>query len=300
MNNKKNWLTEIKSTLENEIFKNESAQIKSKALLKELLSNITSYEKRWTFDEYRIVKNLIALNFALEQIPSSDFELSEFNEYALQIARLWESIGKLKEITDSSFAYINAAIAYEIAGFHANSLCLAKDILIQKNFEDDTYNLEYLTLLFLQRRLIRLKTICKQILLPSKKFESKYELLFNAGMAKSGEGFINISNYLLTGKEAYYDTCLKAFDDSMTLFFHIKAINEYSLISSIKSLLPIIKSRSIWTLLGSIASENQLFYFYLDLIKSEKKYKNNVLNLFFLLIETYYIICPTTPISNLF
>ena len=68
--------------------------------------------------------------FDLETVSLSDpAAIDEISSQATQVARAWESLARLEDRTSRPIAYLNAAAAYELAGYQANAACLARQIL---------------------------------------------------------------------------------------------------------------------------------------------------------------------------
>ena len=108
-------------------FQNEAAQVQAKALLREIAPGATQYN--WTYNITRLIRNIVAATFELEQIARNEPEtIDELSGAARRFALIWEALSKLQESTTKETALLNAAVNYELAGYQANAACIAKQI----------------------------------------------------------------------------------------------------------------------------------------------------------------------------
>ena len=117
--------THILSLFENAGFQIEAAQIQAKALLSEVAEQVPSY--KWSYIAQRVIRNLVRVTFELQNLSIENVEqINDLSSAARQFALIWESLAQLRESTTRNTALINAAVNYELAGYQANALCIAK------------------------------------------------------------------------------------------------------------------------------------------------------------------------------
>lgn len=247
-----------------EDFQNKVAQIMSKSLLKEITDSVPEY--KWTYLESQIVKNAVSLSFMIKNMAyEKPEEINLVKQAVLRLASLWENLARLKENTDPKLALINAAVAYEIAGYQANAYCLAKKV--SKDINDEN-SIESLTCLFLQRQFLKLKQRCEQITSFQKNisFQNKDEAIQALAITATAHGFLKSSEYFLNGDTGLLPISETSFQGSMELLTDLKQIEEVSLIQNIRQLLPITRIRSTWNEFKSFNEENSMWNRYLKLL----------------------------------
>lgn len=77
-----------------------------------------------------------------------------------RVAQGWESLARLKERTTSNTALLNAAAAYDFAGYQANAACLARQIASQNQNGD---RIIALAATFLQRFFLQAKALSETL-----------------------------------------------------------------------------------------------------------------------------------------
>ena len=111
----------------NRDFQSEAAQIQAKALLTEISEQLPAYN--WTYIAHRIVRNLALASLDIvnlsERAPDSSEDVATA---ARKFALVWESLAKLCKSTSRETALLNAAINYELAGYQANAMAIAKQL----------------------------------------------------------------------------------------------------------------------------------------------------------------------------
>src|SRR5690348_5321835 len=98
--------------VESEDFQREVAQVREKAVLVEILDDVPTYN--WTYSPTRLVRNSVGAALALESAPATA-QLDTWSVPALRLARLWESLAKIREGVTAETAILNAAVSYEYA-----------------------------------------------------------------------------------------------------------------------------------------------------------------------------------------
>jgi hypothetical protein len=112
----------------------DSSQIRAKTLIKELTGSVPSF--RWSYYIPSVIRNLTALFLNLQNLSLIDTsKVYLVSVQAKWLAQVWESISKLDERDYSQTLLINSAVTYEISGYQANALCIARKILDDKRLK---------------------------------------------------------------------------------------------------------------------------------------------------------------------
>ena len=257
--------TNILSLINNSGFQDETAQIRAKAILSELFKEIPPY--KWSYITHRVLRNITFVTLELENLFREKIDESDdIINAAQKCALIWEALATLGEFTSKEFAYINAAINYELAGFQANAMCIAK------KFDPDVFQNKKPSLidiisLFLQRRFIKLLYLCNKALKePDKEITIASPLIEEIALGLAAKAFKELLFYFLRGDIISFDNATKLLKNSRDLYNTLGLHNESNLILSILSILQPIKERSIWNLLADLAPKKPLWIRYLKLL----------------------------------
>jgi len=255
----------ILSLFNNPSFQTEVAQIRAKALLKEVSGQIPSYN--WTYIASRVVRNITAAIFDIETISQTDLNKLKVAEVATrQFALTWESLAKLGERTSRDAALINAAVAYELAGYQANAACLARQ-LGHAFYEIEKPTVVELTSAFLQRLFLQVIILAERLRKEPEVGKFTHSQLLEAiALALVGEGFTYASKYFLNGDEHALAQARVSFRESEQSFASLGYVAESNLVRSIGSLLPVMQKRAIWAILAHIVRDNRRWNRYLKLL----------------------------------
>lgn len=257
----------VLSLLSDPRFNEDAAQIQAKALLSELSEDLPLYE--WTPLSRRTIRNVIMATFELENISrDSPHELdSELQMAARRLALIWESIAKLGQSISKETALLNAAINYEIAGYQANSMCIANRIL-SYNHNESKYNpLVNMSALFLQRRFLQLQKVSiKAQVEPSEINYFDNSFIEYMAHALSGNAFFDITQFFLNGDEAFLRNGIDTLKNAEKIFSSLGSVEESNLLYGMSSLLSIIEDRSTWSLLSDSIADNPKWIRYLKLL----------------------------------
>jgi replicative superfamily II helicase len=246
-------------------FQSEVAQVRAKALLTEVTGQAPSY--KWTYVAPRLVRNTTAALFDLETISFSQPTLvAGLQSAARQFAQTWESLAKLGERTSRQTALINAAAAYELAGYQANAACIARQ-LVPNLAQIERPTMTELASVFLQRlflRLLRFAEIARQE--PPGEPELDEGLWEMASVALGAEGLAAASRYFLSGREPALADALRLLERSEQGFTSLGLVGESNLVHTIRSLLPVMRERSTWAVLGDLVPSSARWQRYLKLL----------------------------------
>src|SRR5262245_61752068 len=137
----------------------EIAQLQAHALLSELTTETSSVN--WTYVLGRLARNSTAARLELETLAATRHGLERFSGFARTLGLAWESMAKLTEGTRRDAALMNAAVMFELAGYQANAALLARRVTRPSA---EHQSVSYLVALFLQRRLVMLREVIRDVL----------------------------------------------------------------------------------------------------------------------------------------
>lgn len=264
-----NFETSIKNILdlsENKSFQNDIAQIRAKALLREIADPMPQYD--WKYPISTTLRNIIAETFELERLSAS--EPSRLNDKGLQnatyqFALAWESISKLEEGSDKSTSLLNAALSYELAGYQANAACLARKMSNQS--KPDELGIVDLVSLFLQRFFIKTIELSKKAIEePDVSGLSKLQMYATMASGLAAKGLTDASLYFLNGDSTFLVKARERLHDSEKLYSELGAVSEFNIVRSMRNLIPLMKRRSTWELLVPHLPNNDYWNRYLKLL----------------------------------
>jgi hypothetical protein len=232
-------------------FQREVAQVRAKAVLAEVLEGeLPSYN--WTYSPARLVRNSIGAGFALESATTPE-QREVWAPPALRLARLWESLAKIQEGTTTETALLNAAVTYEYAGYQANAACLARAVAVRD--DDVRPTLEQLVALFLRRWLVRLR-IDGEAAAGEPDIPSDPDYVLEAvALALAARGLAEASRYLIGGNSDAYNEAIQRLGEAHSAYAELGAPIESNLAGTIASLLPVLRTRSTWEVVGGLIND---------------------------------------------
>lgn len=234
-------------------FQNELAQVRAKAVLTAATREPAPI--RWTYDAGRLARNGSAAVFDLERIGllASDrlSSVEDLRNAALRVAQLWESLACLGESAGGDGALINAALAYELAGYQANAACLASRLLAQGEPEDQSVRL---LASFLRRLFVSLREESNALSRPPdlRKILDQEALLSSASNALLARGLSAAASFFLAGENAAIGRAVEDLRRAEAGFASLGAVVAANACRGAQSLLPVMRHRSTWAVLGDI------------------------------------------------
>jgi superfamily II DNA/RNA helicase len=246
-------------------FRSEAAQLQAKALLSEITQDIPSYD--WKYVPHRVLRNLVVATFELETIArSSPMSIGDLSSAARRFALIWESLAQLQEGTSRNSALLNAAVNYELAGYQANAMCIARKIE-RESPGNNGVAINELCRLFLQRKFLKLLQACKPYQRePRKSGISQTDFAEAMSLALASKGFLHAVRFFLGGEDDEIEKALQVFEKARTLFTSLALVEESNLTQAVSSLLPVMKGRSTWALLSDLSEDHFKWRRYLKLL----------------------------------
>jgi superfamily II DNA/RNA helicase len=246
-------------------FQKETAQVQAKALLSEVTKQIPSYN--WSYIARRIIRNIVMATFELENISRENPDkIEDLSGAARKFALIWESLAQLREATSRKTALINAAVNYELAGYQANAMGIAKQLSPNGTQVESPLLIE-MSALFLQRRFLRLLELSKKAQAePFVEKELNIFLIEAMALALASKAFSHVVQFFLAEDRPALEKAIEEFRNAENLFVSLDLVEESNLVRSIRSLLPVMKKRATWILLPGLAPNQPRWQRYLKLL----------------------------------
>ncbi|MHA1949469.1 MAG: DEAD/DEAH box helicase [Candidatus Thorarchaeota archaeon] len=263
MTNHVSWHDRINNLFSDPIFALSLKQIQAKSMLHELKQDTSQI--LWKYDVQTLTRNLAAASYGIESISFENALPLIEKKIIRQLAIAWESLAKLEEGFDRISSLMNSAIMYELAGYQANAVCLAR--LIHNNIQNpQDQMLEFLTSSFIQRLLIQHRFDNLEYRKGTHPKELDQPFTINNLILYYSEALFTLSDYFLTGNEKSYEHGYNLVASSLEMFNNIGALKESNLVFGILSLLEVMKTRSTWSIIGNAISSNERWKRYLKLL----------------------------------
>lgn len=247
-------------------FRREIAALRAKATLKQLLGEAPNY--RWSFTAERAVRNAIALHLAVRRAAIEAAEHTQDMRNAARVAaQLWEGLGTLEERTNRTTALMNAAVSYELAGYQANAICLARTSVDPRNWSTEP-TLDGIAAAFVQRLLLRVRAAAAEMVHPPDEMAalSHGELAVRIAVATAAAGLASCAHYLLSGDVSSMNGADEALDLALVSLSALGEVRSANLISNLRALLPSIQAKSTWTQIGNSVPRNLRWQRYLRVL----------------------------------
>ena len=259
-------LSRMENVLTDAGFQSELAQVRSKAVLHSIGNPVSP--PRWTYVASRFSRNSAAALYALEASALDNLSsVLDRQNYSKQIALAWESLAKLSEGTTRPTALLNAALAYELAGFQANSAYLAKEVLSDDPGYDSRADVLSLVASFLQRRLVATSRLAEYLIEnPIDPALPLDDLSVAMGEVLLGDGLSRACRYFLSGNQEAYDQSLKLLEEAGTLFDSLGTPTQSHLAFGVRAVIPKMKRQGTWNQLKFLVKDSGVWRRYLTLL----------------------------------
>ena len=227
----------------------ELAQIRAKATLTEILGSAPDF--RWRYEADRVVRNLTVLHVALAR-DMNGAEDPRLRESARVAAQAWESLASLSERVDRPTALMNASLQYEIAGFQANAVCVARQATDRRHWTTDPTTAGVASA-FAQRLFIRARMLGLVLKTPPTGASDEVDLLRRLSTALTADAMDHASRYFLSGDEREFTEAMDKLNTAYRSLEDAALLPDANLVSGLRSLLPQMHQRSTWRTLGGRA-----------------------------------------------
>ena len=255
----------MQAVLADQGFQSELAQVRSKATLQAI--GELRHPPHWTYVANRFSRNSAAALYALEAAALADPDYAVKNvKHSRQLALAWESLAKLAEGVTKPTALLNAALAYELAGYQANAAYLAKEVLPEPQ-PDSRADALALVASFIQRRIIVTEQLANRLL----QFPPDLELPLDALSLELGEvvladGLSKACRFFLSGAQPAYREAMELLGEATKIFTGLGAPLHSNIAYGIQSVLPLMMKRSTWSQLERHFRESEVWKRYLTLL----------------------------------
>lgn len=255
----------MRAMLADQGFQSELAQVRSKATL-QAIGELQS-TPNWTYVANRFARNSAAALYALETAALADPDYADENEkHSRQLALAWESLAKLAEGVTRPIALLNAALAYELAGYQANAAYLAKEVLPDPQL-DSRADAQALVASFIQRRMVVTKQLANRLLQFSPDPDQPLDtLLLELGEVVLADGLSEACRFFLSGAQPAYCKAMELLDEATKIFTELRAPLHSNIAYGIQSVLPLMVKRSTWSQLEGHSRESEVWKRYLTLL----------------------------------
>ncbi len=246
-------------------FQSELAQVRSKATLQAI--GELQRSPHWTYVANRFARNSAAALYALEAGTLADPNYAVENEkHSRQLALAWESLARLDEGVTRPIALLNAALAYELAGYQANAAYLAKEVLPDPQ-PDSRADAQALVASFIQRRIIVTEQLANRLLQFPPDLELPLDVLsLELGEVVLADGLSKACRFFLSGDQSAYHEAMKLLDEATKVFTGLGAPLHSNIAYGIQSVLPLMMKRSTWSQLEGHSRESEVWKRYLTLL----------------------------------
>ena len=255
-------------------FLNGADQVASKSLLEEMsAAESGGGGNGWTFSEPLIRRSAATLSYLASTVAVEEGEDGRRGEKmrwqgslqadALRLARLWESLARLGEGTPRSYALLNAACAYELAGYQANAACLARRF--DAEHAPRSGGLWKIASTFLQRKFVRLGAECAP-LVKEPNYDEVDDLPYALALAAAASSLSALGEFFLTGDRAKVGSASALLAKAEEVFVASGHDREFALARGLRALAVPMASRSTWSVLGDLAGEHPAWRRYLMLL----------------------------------
>ena len=253
---------DLLGVMEDPGLQNEIAQLRARGVLLDI--NAEPGEIAWRYLWPRVLRNATGAQAGLEALAH---ELAaQVDEYApgRRLAQLWETIAKLEEPGDRASALANASVAYELSGYQAAAVCLAR--ALTRSLATDVPTFEALAAVFLQRQFLLLKAKGGPVLL-----EPALDLpigdLWNAATdAMAVKGLLSAAEFFLSGSENGLETAERLLAGAQDGYARSGAVRSALLSRSLRSALGVMAQRSTWRRLHGLLPDSAIWDRYLRLL----------------------------------
>ena len=255
----------MQAVLADQGFQSELAQVRSKATLQAI--GELQHPPHWTYVANRFSRNSAAALYALEAATLADPDYAVKNvKHSRQLALAWESLAKLAEGVTRPVALLNAALAYELAGYQANASYLAKEVLPKPQLESKV-DTQSLVASFIQRRMTVTAQLADRFLQDPPDPRLPLDILsLELGEVVLADGLSKACRYFLSGSQSAYREAVGLLNEATKIFSGLGAPLHSNIAYGIQSVLPLMMRRSTWSQLESYSRESEVWKRYLTLL----------------------------------
>jgi helicase len=243
----------------------ELAQIRAKSALASVTGDGAGFN--WSYISARLSRNATAAALGFEQLAREDTAaVKAYSEPMKQVASLWEGLANLRESTTLRSGLLQAITAYELAGYQANSICLARQLKQELAAAEGTHPLlDQFADFFLRRFLVARYPISRE-LPPRNGLVSGDQLVNTLASNLSSRGLAFAAEFFLSGNPERLVAAMSDLELASAAYGQIGSIELHNLTDALITLLPVMRTRSTWQVLLPVLPTAPLWSRYLKLL----------------------------------
>lgn len=230
--------------------RNQLAQMGAKATLESLARDPSTAQ--WTFDVRSVTRQIAALSLDLAYLDGTLEE--DAGPQAYFAATAWERIANITAGKASRSAWLNAALHYDLAGYQANAICLARRV--QSDAGDSDSGIDELVATFLQRKYMRLINHAESFLRePAVRLLEELDEVQTLSRLSDGtlaKGLSRAAHFFLSGDYAALDEAVSILETASRSYGLLGEASHHTTSRSLAQLLQLMARRSIWAHLGNV------------------------------------------------
>jgi superfamily II DNA/RNA helicase len=271
-------------------FLSSLSRLRARVSLGELLGTERSEEVdsiNWQVDPWAIGKASIALHHEIQQasLHRSKQLDEETRRAALVDARGWESLAGLENAASSFGSFINSAVGYELAGYQANAVCVARAAERRLGARPSP-SFALAASAFVQRQFLRIGPYAAALsrppdvssFLPSTSAASDQpattlqQLLTDDDVAQlmahsiGAQGLQRAAQYFLSGTDSHLTAASELLQIAAQGFVASGSVRDANLVWNLLALLPEMRRRATWTVLAEYFPDNPRWTRYLRVL----------------------------------
>lgn len=261
-------IEEASALVQDENLNRDLAQIGARVTLNALAPR-QAQRVAWNYSTNRVLRNLSAVSLALQELAlQSPEEIPGRTAEARFAAQAWERLAALADGTDARSALLTAAINYDLAGFQANAVCLARRAAdLDREVTGDPLDL---AATFIQRRYLGLLDVAKAIRREPSADEldemTVEQMADRAALAVMADGLVEATGFFLRGSADALETAIERLRLASEAFASLGQGSVFALTRSVQRGLQVMARRSTWTLLWDAAPDNPRWTRYLRVL----------------------------------
>lgn len=229
----------------------ELAQLRAKASLEMLLGRTPRLN--WRYSSAQVARNATFTLSALRDIATvAPDALTDVGREPLLVAQAWEGLANLGEGASRSTALLNAAVAYELAGYQANAACLARLAADRNQWTTRPILLGVISA-FIQRLFLRVRTAGEALTQAPEFVPVERDLARLAASGVAGQALMHAAEYFLSGNYQAIDQANERLALAARGFAAAGDVVGDAHVRNLRALLPVMVERSTWRHLADIS-----------------------------------------------
>jgi helicase len=272
---------QLRQTASDPGFDNQRNQLRSKALLNRLSPDMVSTID-YTYKTERLIRNGIFILQNAIRLLESGAELSTLMENLRRTAEIFEYLSSLREGASSNTSAMMAAALYQLAGYEANSLCLAQSIespVLPREIDahSATDLLERWVKLALERRFTRLMFETQALENDIQRSQAQFIESLEKGDAHSDalvglaeaelvtRMFLSFSIFAMRGENTSFESIFQNADDLIELLTRTGQSSQFFAVRLFEAFTRMLGKRSLWTILRDQINVDPVWHRYATL-----------------------------------